>query len=160
VLRLSVATPLHNESYWHVESYWHLADNPNAPAFVAYWNNNGQLFGEWLNMSAANDPTRKWSVTQSGRGAFTKCSAWPSPVVGAGIEDDDEGALMGFAGSMRANCCPSQLGFAGAWVTPSGISTQGSFSAHQICRLGATQLGSSSVPALMNAIAPYAGPWL
>ena len=53
-----------------------------------------------------------------------------------------------------------QLGFAGAWVTPSGISTQGSFSAHQICRLGATQLGSSSVPALMNAIAPYAGPWL
>src|SRR5712692_9663752 len=80
--------------------------------------------------------------------------------VGAGIEDDDEGALMGFAGSMRANCCPSQLGFAGAWVTPSGISTQGSFSAHQICRLGATQLGSSSVPALMNAIAPYAGPWL
>jgi len=80
--------------------------------------------------------------------------------LGAGIEDDDEGALMGFAGSMRANCCPSQLGFAGAWVTPSGISTQGSFSAHQICRLGATQLGSSSVPALMNAIAPYAGPWL
>src|SRR5947207_502534 len=54
----------------------------------------------------------------------------------------------------------SQLGFAGAWVTPSGISTQGSFSAHQICRLGATQLGSSSVPALMNAIAPYAWPWL
>jgi hypothetical protein len=80
--------------------------------------------------------------------------------VGAGIEDDDEGALMGFAGSMRANCFPSQLGFAGAWVTPSGISTQGSFSVHQICRLGATQLGSSSVPALMNAIAPYAGPWL
>ena len=80
--------------------------------------------------------------------------------LGAGIEDDDEGALMGFAGSMRANCCPFQLGFAGAWVTPSGISTQGSFSAHQICRLGATQLGSSSVPALMNAIAPYAGPWL
>src|SRR5450759_3281617 len=92
-------------------------------------------------------------LTQSGRGAFTKCSAWPSPVVGAGIEDDDEGALMGFAGSMRANCCPSQLGFAGAWVTPSGISTQGSFSAHQICRFGATQLGSSSVPAFMNAIA-------
>jgi hypothetical protein len=80
--------------------------------------------------------------------------------LGAGIEDDDEGALMGFAGSMRANSCPSQLGFAGAWVTPSGISTQGSFSAHQICRLGAIQLGSSSVPALMNAIAPYAGPWL
>ena len=26
--------------------------------------------------------------------------------LGAGIEDDDEGALMGFAGSMRANCCP------------------------------------------------------
>ena len=74
--------------------------------------------------------------------------------LGAGIEDGDEGALMGFAGSMRANCCPSQLGFAGAWVTPSGISTQGSFSGHQICRLGATQLGSSSVPALMNAIAP------
>src|SRR4029077_10349851 len=72
----------------------------------------------------------------------------------------DEGALIGFAGSMRANCCPFQLGFAGAWVTPSGISTQGSFSAHQICRLGTTQLGSSSVPALMNAIAPYGGPWL
>src|SRR6058998_96552 len=33
--------------------------------------------------------------------------------LGAEIEDDDEGALMGFAGSMRANCCPAQLGFAG-----------------------------------------------
>ena len=92
-------------------------------------------------------------------GAFARC-VLSCEGLGAGIEDDDEGALMGFAGSMRANCCPSQLGFAGAWVTPSGISTQGSFSAHQICRLGATQLGSSSVPALMNAIAPYAGPWL
>lgn len=92
-------------------------------------------------------------------GVFARC-VLSCEGLGAGIEDDDEGALMGFAGSMRANCCPSQLGFAGAWVTPSGISTQGSFSAHQICRLGATQLGSSSVPALMNAIAPYAGPWL
>jgi len=91
--------------------------------------------------------------------SFARC-ALSCGGLGAGIEDDDEGVLMGFVGSMRANCCPSQLGFAGAWVTPSGISTQGSFSAHQICRLGATQLGSSSVPALMNAIAPYAGPWL
>ena len=80
--------------------------------------------------------------------------------VARGIADDDEGALIGFAGSMRANCCPAQLGFAGACVAPSGIPTQGSFSAHQICMLGASQLGSSSVPALTNTMAPYAAPWL
>ncbi len=105
---------------------------------------------------AAHDGSRICAITGLS-GVFRSLSCED---LGAGIEDDDEGALMGFAGSMRANCCPSQLGFAAAWVTPSGISTQGSFSAHQICRLGATQLGSSSVPALMNAIAPYAGPWL
>jgi len=98
----------------------------------------------------------------SARAAATRTSALALSAirVSAGTAAADEGALMGFAGSMRANCCTSQLGFAGAWVTPSGISIQGSFSAHQICRLGATQLGSSNVPALVNAIAPYAGPWL
>jgi len=129
----------------------------------------GQQLPRHLTGGAAALPPKAVAPTRDRRGgsgpspdclaSFARC-VLSCEGLGAGIEDDDEGALMGFAGSMRANCCPSQLGFAGAWVTPSGISTQGSFSAHQICRLGATQLGSSSVPALMNAIAPYAGPWL
>src|SRR4029077_10450843 len=96
-----------------------------------------RTFGRANGMSALGHHRTVWRV-------FARC-VLSCEGLGAGIEDDDEGALMGFAGSMREICCPSQLGFAGAGVTPSGISTQGSFSAHQICRLGATQLGSSSV---------------
>ena len=35
----------------------HFADKPTAPAFVAYWTNNGQKAALGLGVSAAIDPT-------------------------------------------------------------------------------------------------------
>jgi hypothetical protein len=45
--------------------YWHIADNPTAPAFVAYWTNNGQKAALEIDLSAAIDPKRTLGVARN-----------------------------------------------------------------------------------------------
>ena len=61
----------------------------------------------------------------------------------------DAGELLSFSARVRG-CLADALGN----IDP------GQFFGAPDMQVGRDQLGSSSVPALMNAIAPYAGPWL
>jgi hypothetical protein len=101
-----------------------------------------RTFRAAVRMSALGQkPTRAIVTATPARGQElikARSQRYAGPVA-RGIADDDEGVLTGFAG---ANCRPAQLGFAGACVAPSGIPTHGSFSAHQICMLGASQVAS------------------
>jgi hypothetical protein len=63
--------------------YWHLTDKPPAPEFVAYWTNNGQKAALGLDLSAAIDPKRNWSVRRSTHAAPVKAESSSSIVVHA-----------------------------------------------------------------------------